>query len=95
VEELLNEPELRNDASKILDDARGMRVEANRNNAPPQVDHLESKITRPLVELRNRVIEELARLKADDPTVPIDRDPVPPEYQDLVRRYYTELGRGK
>ena len=95
VEELLEQPELRNDAARVLDDARAMRVEANRNNAPPQVDHLEARITRPLMELRDRVVEELARQNAEDPTVPIDRDPVPPEYQDLVRRYYTELGRGQ
>lgn len=95
VEQLLEQPDLRNDAAQVLDNARAMRVEANRNNAPPQVDHLEARITRPLMELRDRVVEELARQNADDPTVPIDRDPVPPEYQDLVRRYYTELGRGQ
>lgn len=95
VSELLDEPVLRNDAARILDDARAMRVENRRNNEPPQVEHLQNRITQPLMELRDRVIEELARQNADDPTVPIDRDPVPPEYQDLVRRYYTELGRGR
>ena len=95
VSELLEEPALRNDAARVLDEARAMRIESRRNNEPPQVNHLQNRITRPLVELRDRVIEELARQNADDPTVPIDRDPVPPEYQDLVRRYYTELGRGR
>jgi hypothetical protein len=95
VSELLGEPSLRNDAARILDDARQMRVESRRNNEPPQVGHLESRITQPLAELRDRVIEELARQSADDPTVPIDRDPVPPEYREMVRRYYTELGRGQ
>jgi hypothetical protein len=27
--------------------------------------------------------------------VPIDRDPVPTRYSDLVRRYYEELGKNK
>jgi hypothetical protein len=27
--------------------------------------------------------------------VPIDRDPVPSRYSDLVRRYYEQLGKDK
>ncbi len=95
VEELLSNPELANEAARISDNARAMRIDHHRNNLPPQADELGARITQPLVELRDRVLEELARKGAENPTVPIDRDPVPPSYRDLVRRYYTELGEGR
>ena len=95
VEELLNQPQLRNEAAKILDNARAMRVDHERNNMAPQTDHLQMRITQPLVELRDRVAEELAKRDVGNPMVPVDRDPVPPAFRDLVRRYYTELGAGK
>ncbi len=95
VEELLSDPELANEAARVADNARAMRIEHNRNNQPPQADELRMRITRPLAELRDRVMEELARKGAENPTVPIDRDPVPPNFRDLVRRYYTELGEGR
>lgn len=40
-------------------------------------------------------MEELAKRDAKNPAVPIDRDPVPPAFRDLVKRYYQELGSGK
>ncbi|MDZ4288203.1 MAG: hypothetical protein U0984_09600 [Prosthecobacter sp.] len=95
VEELLSQPQLRNEAAKVLDNARAMRVDHERNNLAPQADHLQARITQPLVELRDRVAEELAKRDAGNPMVPVDRDPVPPAFRDLVRRYYTELGAGK
>jgi hypothetical protein len=36
----------------------------------------------------------MARRQSNDALVPIDRDPVPARYSDLVRRYYEELGKG-
>jgi hypothetical protein len=48
-----------------------------------------------LVELRTRISEELARRESKEALVPIDRDPVPTRYSELVRRYYEELGRSE
>lgn len=95
VEELLSDPELANEAARISDNARAMRIDHTRSNLPPQVSELGTRIVQPLVELRDRVLEELARKGAENPTVPIDRDPVPPQFKELVRRYYTELGGGR
>lgn len=95
VQELLTDPALANEAARVADEARAMRVDHQRNNEPPQADELRTRISEPLVELRNRVLEELARKGAENPNVPIDRDPVPPAFRDLVRRYYTELGEGR
>jgi hypothetical protein len=95
VEELLSQPRLRNDAARVLDNARAMRIDHERNNLAPQSDHLQMRIIQPLVELRDRVAEELAKRDTGNPMVPVDRDPVPPAFRDLVRRYYTELGAGQ
>lgn len=94
MEELLSQPELRNEAAKVLDNARSFRADHQRNNLAPQADHLEMRITQPLVELRDRVAEELAKRDSGNPMVPVDRDPVPPAFRDLVKRYYKELGNG-
>jgi hypothetical protein len=46
-------------------------------------------------ELRNRIAEEVRRRESPDSLVPIDRDPVPPQFAEGVRRYYERLGSGK
>lgn len=94
VEELLTDPELANEVARVADDARALRLESRRNNQPPAAATLQTRITAPLVELRDRVTEELARKTAKDSVVPIDRDPVPPTFRELVRKYYSELGKG-
>jgi len=55
---------------------------------------VEMEITKPLNEVRNRVNEELAKLESREALVPIDRDPVPSRYAELVRIYYENLGGG-
>ena len=90
----MSQPELRNEAAKVLDNARAMRIDHERNDAAPQVDHLQMRILNPLVELRDRVAEELAKRDTKNPMVPVDRDPVPPAFRELVKRYYQELGNG-
>ena len=95
VEELLNAPELRNEAARVLDNARALRVDYRRNNAPPQAGHVQARIIEPLVELRDRVAEELAKRASGNNLSPVDRDPVPQQYRELVRKYYQELGAGK
>ena len=92
VEEMLNEPDLRNDAARIRDRARAMRAEFTRHGKEPQWDLVGQQITMPLTELRDRISEELAKLQSDEAMVPIDRDPVPGRFAELVRRYYEKLG---
>jgi hypothetical protein len=95
VEQTLDDPKLRNEAAKVLDNARAMRIDYRRNNLPPQAAAVGEKIIAPLVELRERVDEHLSRLDRKNPLAPIDRDPVPPEYRELVKKYYQELGGGR
>jgi hypothetical protein len=95
VEEMLSEPDLRNDVARVRDSARSIRAEFTRHGKQPQWNLVEQQITNPLMELRNRISEELAKLQPKESTVPIDRDPVPGRFAELVRRYYENLGGDK
>jgi hypothetical protein len=92
VEELIDIPELRNEVARIRDRARAMRDEIKRHSKEPQWPLVKAHIATPLAEVRNRVAEELTRRESSDSLVPIDRDPVPNKFSELVRRYYEKLG---
>lgn len=94
VEEMLDQPELRGEAARVRDRARAMRAEFKRHSLAPKWDLVKSQIATPLAQLRDRVADELARRDKTDSLVPIDRDPVPAKFTDLVRRYYEKLGQG-
>lgn len=95
VEEMLDDPKLRADVARVREVARGVRTEAKRHSKDPKWDVVRSQIKEPLAELRNRVTEELARRESKESLVPIDRDPVPTQFVEHVRRYYEELGRSR
>lgn len=93
VEEMIDAPDLRNGVATARESARRLRVDMKRGNLKkPDWAVVKAEIIEPLAEVRKRVREELARRDSKDALVPIDRDPVPPRYTDLVRRYYQELG---
>jgi hypothetical protein len=93
VEELIDEPGLRSDVAQARERARLLRREFRQDLKKPDWAVVELEIVRPLVEVRNRVAQELARRESKDSLVPIDRDPVPNRYADQVRKYYEELGK--
>lgn len=95
VEEMLDVPELRAEAARIRDRARSVRTDLKRHSKEPRWDVVKMEIAGPLLTLRARVAEELARRESKDALVPIDRDPVPTRYTELVRRYYEELGKSE
>jgi len=94
VEEVLNERDLRDEAARIRDRARSMRSEFTRHGKEPKWDIVEQQIINPLTELRKHLSDKLAQLQSDEALVPIDRDPVPGRFAELVRRYYENLGGG-
>jgi len=95
IEEMVDQEDIRNGIAKVLDEARAMRIDFQRDNEAPQAGTINTRIADPLVELRQRLSEEIAKLNKENPIAPIDRDPVPSEFRDLVRRYYEELGAGE
>jgi hypothetical protein len=92
VEEMLEDPDLRNEAARVRDRARTIRAEFIRHGTEPQWNLVRQDIMKPLVELRKQVLDKLAQLHSDEALVPIDRDPVPGRYADRVRRYFETLG---
>lgn len=95
LEEALGNPELRNQVATVLDRARQYRGDYERHSDKPAVEFLNTRIVAPLVELRDKVTEELARREGKSPLAPVDRDPVPEAYRELVQKYYEQLGAGK
>ncbi len=70
-------------------------MEFKRHGKEPEWNLVEDRIARPLSELRDLVREELMKLESDDIPVPVDRDPVPDRFSDLVKKYYEQLGKGE
>jgi FtsH-binding integral membrane protein len=93
VEDMLPERDLRDEAARVWDRARAVRAEFKRHGTEPQWDLVRSQIMEPLAELRQRVGERLAQLQSNDARVPIDRDPVPDRFADVVRSYFENLGQ--
>ena len=92
VEEAVDLPGVRERVAQVREDIRKMSSEFRRHSKEPEWDLMETKILQPLDEIRRQVAEELAKRESDKALVPIDRDPVPSKYSDLVRRYYERLG---
>jgi len=95
VEELIDDSGMRDDVAKARDRARGFRQEFKRERKKPDWAVLQLQVMKPLTEVRQKLADELARRESRDARVPLDRDPVPNRYSDLVRRYYEELGKEK
>jgi hypothetical protein len=95
VEEAVGISEVRERVSQVREDIRKMSREFRRHSKEPEWDLVDADILKPLNEIRRQLAEELAKLKSDKALVPIDRDPVPDKFDELVRRYYERLGKGK
>ena len=46
----------------------------------------------PITEVRTQLKEDLARMENANSLVPLDHDPVPDAYSEVVRKYYEKLG---
>ena len=95
VEEMISDPELRAEAARIRQQAKEIRKDVKRQSEPPNWEVVRKMVAEPLAKLEKRVAEELLRRTSKDALVPIDRDPVPPKYEEQVRRYYERLGSGE
>jgi len=92
VEESIDSPELRAEVARVRDRAREVRVDYKRHSKEPQWDVVQAEISKPMAEIRARLQQEIAKRESTDALVPIDRDPVPGRFSELVRRYYEKLG---
>jgi hypothetical protein len=96
VEEMLDDPELQSQVARVREAARDIRREARKHAADPQWALVERLVANPLRDLRVKLQEELLRKTAEkNSLVPIDRDPVPSEFEKAQQKYYENLGSGK
>jgi hypothetical protein len=95
VESMISDPQLQADVQKVRDRARSARAEFKRHTQTPDWDLVRSSVQQPMIELQQRLSEEISKRESPDSLVPVDRDPVPTRYRDLVRSYYERLGTGK
>jgi hypothetical protein len=95
VEEMLDYPDLRNAVAAARDRARIIRQEFKRDHKKPDWAVVRLQVLDPLVQVREHVADELARRDSKEALVPLDRDPVPARYSELVRKYYEELGKNR
>ncbi|WP_145175066.1 hypothetical protein [Gimesia aquarii] len=95
VEEMVGDPDLRSKVAQIRERAQSMRAEFKRHSKVPKGDLVNAQILEPLAELQKILSNEIIKRGAQTTLAPIDGDPVPEKYSDLVRRYYEELGSGK
>lgn len=95
VEEMVDSPDLRNAVAGARERARSMRQEYKNNRQKPDWAKVQLQVLQPLVEVRNHLADELARRGSREALVPLDRDPIPARYSELVRHYYQELGKDR
>jgi hypothetical protein len=95
VEEMVDDATLQNRLASARERARVLRQEYRRSRESPDWSAVKSQVLGPLVEARDQIAEELARRGSRDNLVPIDRDPVPNRYSELVRKYYEQLSKDK
>jgi len=95
VEEMIENPGLRNDVATARERARRIRQDFKKDRQKPDWAVVRLQVMQPLAEVRKKLLEDLARRENQEPLAPIDRDPVPTQYSDLVRRYYESLGKDK
>ncbi len=94
-EEMVDVPELQNEIAAIRDRAQAVRRELRNEGKEPQWDMVQLQIEKPLFEVQKRINQELSKRLSKEAVVPIDRDPVPQQFSDLVRTYYETLGEGR
>lgn len=94
VEEVLDEQALRNQLATARERAAAMRAEFRQSRIKPKADLVRRQILDPITEVRVQLRDDLARLSGTNNLVPLDHDPVPENYSEVVRKYYEKLGGG-
>jgi hypothetical protein len=92
VEQVLDEQALRNQLATARERAASMRADFRQSRIKPKADLVRRQILDPINEVRVELHEDLARLTDTNNLVPLDHDPVPDNYSELVRKYYEKLG---
>lgn len=94
VEEMIDWPDWRARLARAHERAADLRRAFREERRKPDWAVVRTDVLGPLVEVRDAVTEELSRRRPENQLAPVDRDPVPPPYAELVQRYYERLAVG-
>ena len=92
VEQALDPQDLRNELTTVRERASALRAQYRLNGRRPDEKYVREQILEPMTQVRVWLQEEIARQQNANSLVPLDRDPVPDNYSELVRKYYEKLG---
>ena len=92
VESVLDSPDLRNQLATVRDRVGALRAAYRNGRRAPSAETVRQQLLLPLTQVQTWVREELAREDNSGSLAPLDRDPVPEHYAELVRQYYEKLG---
>jgi hypothetical protein len=95
VEQVLDSADLRNQLATARERAGAFRGYFRQSGRKPEAEAVRNQILEPMTEVRAWLRDELARRENANSLVPLDRDPVPDSYSDLVRKYYEKLGSAR
>ncbi len=95
VEQAVDSQDVRNQLATVRERVSVYRRAYRDDGRPPSKEELQSKVLDPLALARAWVNQELSRAEDSHSLAPLDRDPVPDKYSELVRQYYEKLGSAK
>jgi hypothetical protein len=92
VEQALDSPDLRYQLATVRERASALRQQYRQAGRAPDDSVVREQLIMPMTQVRVWLQEEIARQQNANSLVPLDRDPVPDNYSELVRKYYEKLG---
>jgi hypothetical protein len=92
VERVLDSQDLRDQLAVVRDRVGVFRTAYRERGIIPPEEVVRQQILVPMTQVRVWLQQELARQENNQSLVPLDRDPVPETYSELVRKYYEKLG---
>jgi len=95
VEQVVDSVELRNRLATVRERVAAYRADYRQHGRWPPAEEVKRQVLQPMTEVRVQLQDDLARLENVRSLVPLDHDPVPDNYSELVRKYYEKLGGGQ
>lgn len=93
LESAVDVPEARDALSRARSAARDLRRDVKRNSQLPSQAIVQEKILPSLMEAEKQIDRALSEIDRKNPLAPVEHDPVPDSYSEIVRRYYESLGQ--
>ncbi len=93
IEAVIEDADAQTSVARARKASRELRKDFKRQSKAPDQETIEQEILRPLLEAAEKLDARLYELNREDPLAPVGRDPVPDRYEEIVRRYFEELGK--